>query len=138
MDTLTPAVRTPTILVVDDDDFYESVLDGMLSQLTTAETITALSGKEALSKYKQLPSPPELIISDVFMPDMDGFELLNELIQLRFPGALLFISGVDSSMLVLAKAIAKQNGIKIIDAFSKPVSLDELSKALEQVGLLKT
>ena len=138
MDTLTPAVRTPTILVVDDDDFYESVLDGMLSQLTTAETITALSGKEALSKYKQLPSPPELIISDVFMPDMDGFELLNELIQLRFPGALLFISGVDSSMLVLAKALAKQNGIKIIDAFSKPVSLDELSKALEQVGLLKT
>jgi signal transduction histidine kinase/DNA-binding response OmpR family regulator len=43
--------------------------------------ITANNGREALKKLQELPATPNLIISDVMMPEMDGFTLLETLKQ---------------------------------------------------------
>lgn len=64
-----------TILIVEDNYDLRSFLKELLEE--EYHIITAENGKDALNKLKN--SPCELIISDVMMPIMDGFELLEQL-----------------------------------------------------------
>lgn len=59
------------ILVVDDVAFNVKLLEIKLKQ-AYYDIITATNGKEALAKIKE--QSPDLILMDVMMPDIDGFE----------------------------------------------------------------
>ncbi|MEM8674726.1 MAG: response regulator transcription factor [Cyanobacteria bacterium P01_G01_bin.67] len=64
------------ILVVDDDLTLRKVLQNSLEQ--RGYQVTAVgSGKEALIKFNQ--DIPDIIVSDVSMPQMDGFEFCRQL-----------------------------------------------------------
>ncbi len=65
-----------TVLIVDDEPGMCDVLALNLKQ-HGFKTQTALNGKQALEILKE--KMPDLIILDVLMPQMDGFELLQEL-----------------------------------------------------------
>lgn len=68
---LTKLTMNPVILLVDDnEEILDFVSDDLGSQYTV---ITAYDGKEALKKLEQ--ETVHLIISDVMMPEMDGYEL---------------------------------------------------------------
>jgi len=64
------------ILLVEDDSDFRELLESRLS-LLGFEVISASNGKEALQKAKE--SKPDLIITDIKMPDMDGYSLVKEL-----------------------------------------------------------
>ncbi len=64
-----------TILVVDDEPNYLIVFSELL-QDEGFDVCAAKSGEEGISKIKQIA--PDLIITDMQMPGMDGLELLNE------------------------------------------------------------
>jgi class 3 adenylate cyclase len=68
--------RAARVLVVDDNQRNVKLLEGMLTS-QGYEVIPAYSGPEALDKAGQ--HPPDLIISDILMPGMDGFELTQVL-----------------------------------------------------------
>ncbi|MGK7895212.1 MAG: response regulator transcription factor [Xenococcus sp. (in: cyanobacteria)] len=59
------------ILIVDDDHILRSVLKHTLEQQGYQVTVVA-SGTQALQSFAE--NPPDLIVSDVSMPEMDGFE----------------------------------------------------------------
>ncbi len=63
------------ILIVDDTPENVYLLDAVLKG-SGFETATAADGKEALEQARR--NPPDLIISDIFMPVMDGFSFLRE------------------------------------------------------------
>jgi len=63
------------ILVVDDEEMMRMVTGKILS--SKYEVLTASSGKEALDIYEE--SRPSLILTDLLMPEMTGFELHEEL-----------------------------------------------------------
>jgi CheY-like chemotaxis protein len=64
------------VLVVDDDrDLVESYRDVL--ELAGYEVLTALSGEAALDVARV--EPPDVVLTDVSMPNMDGFELINRL-----------------------------------------------------------
>ena len=64
-----------TILIVDDTEENLSVLHLLLSH-HGFQVVTATDGAEALAKARQ--APPDLIVSDILMPVMDGFALCRE------------------------------------------------------------
>ena len=64
------------ILVVDDDLTLRKVLQNSLEQ-RGYQVISVGSGKDALAKFNQ--DVPDIIISDVSMPEMDGFEFCRQL-----------------------------------------------------------
>ena len=67
---------TPRILIVDDD--LESLkLIGLMLQRRGYQIAAASSGAQALSKAEA--DQPSLIILDVMMPDMDGYEVTRRL-----------------------------------------------------------
>ena len=65
----------PTILVVDDNDDIRTYLRGLLG--SSFRVLTAVNGADALQKATR--EQPDLIISDVIMPVMDGVEFCRQL-----------------------------------------------------------
>ncbi len=68
-------MRKPAILVVDDTPLNLKVLEGILSE--SYRVRLAASGAEALETAAE--SPPELVLLDVSMPGIDGFEVCRRL-----------------------------------------------------------
>jgi CheY-like chemotaxis protein len=70
-------VTTKRILVVDDEASIREVVALCLQRLGGWEVFTAASGHDALQKLQA--EPPDAIILDVMMPEMDGFTFLKYL-----------------------------------------------------------
>jgi phosphoserine phosphatase RsbU/P len=64
------------ILIVDDEPFNIDYLEQELEEID-CQTITAVNGLEALNKVQA--EAPDLILLDIMMPVMDGFEVLSRL-----------------------------------------------------------
>ncbi len=69
-------MKTPTILIVDDEEVNVKLIKGILAP-ENYNLISASSGSEALSMLA--PNRPDLILLDVMMPEMDGFETCRKI-----------------------------------------------------------
>jgi CheY-like chemotaxis protein/anti-sigma regulatory factor (Ser/Thr protein kinase) len=69
-------------LVVDDSKVDRLMVGGLLEKDGEIEVTYASDGKEALARIEE--SQPDLVITDLVMPEMDGLELVGE-IRRRFP-----------------------------------------------------
>jgi len=68
--------KTPTVLVVDDDQPSLELLQAYLEDVD-CETVTARDGPDALEIIAK--EPPDLILLDVMMPKMSGFEVCKRI-----------------------------------------------------------
>ena len=64
----------PTLLLVDDERLHINVLNNMLKD--SYEIKVALNGRQAIDRAISFPQP-DLILLDVQMPELDGFEVLS-------------------------------------------------------------
>ena len=118
MDPQTAQKPLPSVLIVDDDAFSREVLQEMLAAEGIVDIQMADNGRSALRALAAMGSPPELLICDVFMPDMDGIEFMSELAQHQYPGDVVLVTGVDVSTLSLARDIACGQGIRLLGSFT--------------------
>ncbi len=79
------------ILVVDDDPAVCKLISGWLEN-EGYKVIVASDGQEALNK---MHLKPDLVISDMDMPNVTGLELLKEVSKLPFPPAFIIITAID-------------------------------------------
>lgn len=117
------------VLIVDDNADMRDYLQRLLEKQYSVDT--AVNGKDALHKIKA--HPPELIVSDIMMPEMDGIQLLQHIKQEPSTNSLPVI-------LVSARAgeEAKIEGYDIgaDDYLTKPFSAKELlSRVRAQVRI---
>ncbi len=89
--TLDAEIRA-TVLLVDD----EAVVRSLVRRLLEREGCTVLEaedGRGALALEREHPGRIDLLLSDVSMPQMNGFELAEEIRRLSPDTAVLFMSG---------------------------------------------
>lgn len=67
----------PKVLIVDDDKFLLNMYSIKFSK-NNFDVNSAVSGEEALAKIKE-GYIPDIILLDIVMPGMDGFEILDNL-----------------------------------------------------------
>jgi len=66
------------LLIVDDDNMFLDMVKGILTH-EGYEVVVASDGEEALAKLKE--TNPDVILLDLVLPKMDGFEVLKEIRQ---------------------------------------------------------
>ena len=79
------------VLVVDDDALVLEVTAVMLDDLG-CEVVTALCGEEALERLERDQSI-EILITDINMPEMDGYELVDRARAVRNDLKVIVLSG---------------------------------------------
>ena len=67
----------PAILVVDDNDDNRFTLSMRLEACGYENIVTAENGREALEKMRA--GPIDLVLLDIMMPEMNGYEVLEQL-----------------------------------------------------------
>jgi CheY-like chemotaxis protein len=83
---------TATILVVDDEALIRTAINRML-QAIDCQILNATNGNEALAICEQWKGAIHLMLTDVMMPGMNGFDLADHVTK-RWPSIkILFISG---------------------------------------------
>ena len=119
-----------SILVVDDDVRHDKMMSFLLIS-KGFEVEYALSGEEALEKLKSGKIvPPDLILLDIMMPNMDGIEALAELKR---------EDNLRNIPVIMLTAVADPEkkdrvlGMGAIDYISKPFSPSNLIERINKV-----
>ena len=116
-----------TILLVEDEGQIKLVAKAMLEELGFT-VIEASNGKEALELYQKNPVGITLVLSDIGMPLMDGYELIRELKIINPDLPIIVSSGFGDT--VVTSRIAQEN---IAGLISKPYRFDQLQDVLRGV-----
>jgi two-component system OmpR family response regulator len=106
-----PRADPPTVLIADDEPAIVDLLAQFLED-EGYEVECASDGLAALEKTRQLR--PDLVIADVMMPKMDGFELLDHLSSDGHGVPVILMS---------AAVVSRREGVPFI---AKPFDLGEL------------
>ena len=113
------------ILIVDDEKSVLALVKMLLSK-EGYEIITALSGQEALKKL--IGVTPDLIISDILMPDINGYELYEILKQDPNTEFIPFLFLTAKNDLI---SIREGMNLGVDDYLTKPFSPLDILKAVK-------
>jgi CheY-like chemotaxis protein/predicted regulator of Ras-like GTPase activity (Roadblock/LC7/MglB family) len=110
-----------TVLLVDDEEFFlRSMVDGFAAKL---QVLTASNGRAALRVLER--QPVDLVVTDLKMPEMDGFELVAELSRSR-PGLPVIIMTAFGTPEIEDRLRASG----ITRSLDKPIDFQSLSRAV--------
>ncbi|MBI2409365.1 MAG: response regulator [Gemmatimonadetes bacterium] len=121
------------IFVVDDDPFALRLVGRQLEMLGYSDVQTFDAVKAPLSLLAADAAAADVILLDLAMPDMDGMECVQRLAKLRYPGVVIFISGMDAGILQAAPVLAKGLHLRVAGALKKPCAVDDLRVLLDGI-----
>lgn len=113
-----------TVLVVDDEAQIRTSLHGILAD-EGLRVLEAEDGRQALALVQA--QQPELVILDIWMPEMDGLELLQQLQAMASPPEVVMISGHGN-----IETAVKATKLGAFDFIEKPFSLDGLLRVVNR------
>lgn len=118
------------LIVVDDEpDMADYVKD--VAEMVGFEALTASSGKEFQSLCAK--APPDAVVMDIVMPDMDGIELLKWISGNGYTCPIILISGYGGAYIDTAATLGKAQNVQVVGTLSKPIPLAEMEALLTQV-----
>lgn len=116
-------MSSTAILIVDDEQQMAKFVASVVA-MEGLEPVIATSAKECLEKLNEVA--PIGIFMDIFMPDMDGIELIQEVSRSNNPAPVVVMSGYNPQFMGAAKEIGNANGAPVIGMLAKPFSIDEV------------
>lgn len=115
-----------TVFIVEDDPMVLDVNKSFLQRLSGFELVgEAMTGEDAFTKIKKIK--PNLILLDMFLPDMTGLQLFLKLRSERIPADIIMITAARDSPTV-------QEFIRLgaIDYLIKPFRFERFQQALQK------
>ncbi|MFO7901879.1 MAG: response regulator [Planctomycetota bacterium] len=116
----------PVILVVDDSEMDRRLVGGLLPQDLDWLVEFADNGVAALEKMRL--SVPDLVVTDMMMPEMDGMELVSR-VRVEFPDTPVILITAHGSEMRAVEALQKGATSYV----PKPVMAEKLRETVEQV-----
>lgn len=116
----------PTVLIVDDERFFlESVVSGLSAALPDVDFVQADHGEQALEQLKRLPV--DVLVTDLKMPVMDGFQLLTQLMRWETSPAVIVMTAFGT-----ADIERDVRRLGAVDYIEKPIDLQALAAAVRR------
>lgn len=105
------------VMIVEDDIEISKILKETL-ELAAYQTMTAANGKIALELLTQSKRLPDLILLDLMMPVMNGWEFATEVKKNKRLASI--------PILVISAFVDKADSIDCVGFIQKPINLSEL------------
>src|SRR3989475_5556893 len=118
-----PQSPPTTVLVVDDEAGIRQALDRFPTRLG-CRVLQAASGAEALDR--QAAEQPQVMLSDIRMPNMSGVELVPKALAADSDLAIIMLTAIDEP-----RTAIECLKLGAYDYLIKPVDLDELEMSLQ-------
>lgn len=113
------------VLVVDDDIALIRAVQ-YVAEFDGCQVVTSETGAQALEAYKA--ERPRLVFLDINLPDMNGFDVLQQLIETDSTAYVVIITGSDS--LENEELALRLGAMKYL---AKPLDLDDVRSILQGV-----
>jgi two-component system invasion response regulator UvrY len=118
-----------SIAMVDDHNLFRTAMKSSLEKTGKYQVIiSASSGREILTKLSKSPEKPSIILLDIFMEEMDGFETM-EFLARDYPGIHVIALSMEDEV----ESVARMIKAGAVGYLLKACSMKELENALEQV-----
>ena len=124
--------------IIDDDQVYQLVMRRTIEQSgVIGSVLQFFDGEEALNYFKEKQDAPEglpnLILLDINMPFMDGWQFLDEFIKIPFKGdyqRTIFIISSSST----SEDINKAKEYSVVSGYHvKPITKDKFEEILQSI-----
>ncbi len=133
-----PTAATPVprdalnVLLVDDDSFQQEMISEILESLGVRHIHTAANGGQALQVLAG-ERRFDLMLLDLYMPDMDGFAFMDALTKAGYAGALIIVSGQSDDVMHAASIVAQLRRFTLLGTVPKPVGHAALATLLAKL-----
>nr|WKN37100.1 response regulator [Tunicatimonas sp. TK19036] len=124
-------------MLIDDDEITNFINEQLISEMgITQEILIAKNGKEGITLVEDRckirnHNCPQLILLDINMPVMNGFEFLEQYQQLDLPSSqsiiLIMLTSSDNK-----KDIERIKLSNVIDYLSKPLTVEKLTSVMNK------
>ena len=118
--------RDLSVLVVDDEDYVRDALIDMISELATT-VVGARSGAEALNKLQTQNF--DVVLTDLSMPEMDGWELAQNIRENWAKTKTVLVTGYGKGV-----AVAPEKRDLVHSIIGKPFDFKQLAQTLEKIS----
>ncbi len=125
-------LKNAKILIVDDQNSNIDILESLLEDLGYTNYTSTNDSRQAINLFQSIK--PDLILLDLMMPHLNGFEIMKLLNSLILPNSYLPILVLTADITPEAKQRALSEGAK--DFLSKPFELYEVTLRIK--NLLET
>jgi two-component system response regulator DctR len=113
------------VFIVEDDPMVLDVNSGFLEKIPLFELCgSARTGEEAVSLIQKLK--PDLVLLDMFLPDIDGLEVLKEIRNQQLPTDVIMITAARDTT-----TIHEVFRLGAVDYLVKPFRFDRFKSAME-------
>jgi len=114
------------VLIVDDSSIIRKVIERQLTSYNIEVVGRAGDGREAVELFKE--TNPDIVTLDITMPEMDGLQVLEEIIKLNSAVKVMVITAMSD----------KATGLKAIKLgaksfLGKPFTEDKLKETFEKL-----
>ena len=127
-------LSTLSVLVVDDESFMRRLLVRALGEISIKNVFDAADGAQALKMIKTMGSEIDIVLCDLNMPKMDGFEFVQELRKISDPVQagipVLIVSGNSDE-----QSVRNALGLGINGFLVKPVNASTLEQKINKALL---
>ncbi|MBP2282246.1 CheY-like chemotaxis protein [Flavobacterium sp. CG_23.5] len=124
-------MRKKTIWVIDDDAIYQIIVNKIIQKSEMFSAISSFkNGKEAIdvvtNSLNNCESLPDIILLDINMPIMDGWEFMEELETLKSSITKQIIVYIVSSSIAIEDKNKSKTYPDILGYLSKPININDL------------
>jgi EAL domain-containing protein (putative c-di-GMP-specific phosphodiesterase class I) len=122
--------KSVRIVLLDDDPFMLKLLTHLLAQLGYTHVVACGSGERALEQVAGTDGLVDLILLDINMPGMDGVEFIRRLVDFRYAGSVILVSGENPRILESVEKLIQAHQLTALGHLQKPVRPDELARLI--------
>ncbi|TKB50895.1 EAL domain-containing response regulator [Ferrimonas aestuarii] len=124
-------------VVIDDSVAILMAMELLLPELGFHQVMSFSKPRQALEYLKQASESPEIVFTDLNMPDFDGMDVIRELGQMGYRGGVCLVSEMEQRVLELAAELARKHKVCFIGNISKPITSEKLRHAIVRLQQLE-